>query len=233
MTDTFEQPGEDQNPEPIKDALLRDLRSLPMVTAPLDFQVHLKQRIAEIEATATLPWWQRFFKPAREGGFPIPAFAYGAVATVVVLTVSIYVYRATNVEQTLQEKPLQQIEQTVPTAPESEPLPKEVQPTPKVEITVPSAEPTRIPAPQVVEKKSNVPAKQLRAAPVTPPSEASPPAKEENDKTEAFELIFKTRGGVDAYNAITDTTLSDSLRRLDSLRRYQLQHIPPKEPDPR
>ena len=82
-------------------ALLRELRELPSVSAPIDFEYRLKRAIASEHAAPALPWWKRLLQSGQMGGFRIPAYAYGAVAAVVILVFSYYVYQRTNIKDEL------------------------------------------------------------------------------------------------------------------------------------
>lgn len=84
--------------------LLKDLRAMPRVSAPLDFSTHLARRIEEETSAATLPWWRRLFLSRTDGGVHIPAYAYGAAAASVLLIVSVYVFQTTDVERELRQE---------------------------------------------------------------------------------------------------------------------------------
>lgn len=223
MLDTNEHRDTDMHPEQPHDKLLRDLRSMSKIPAPIDFHHHLRMKIEELELAKSLPWWKRFFKPVREGGYPIPAFAYGAVATVVILAGSLYVYRASFVEETYR------LEQTTPAEQQQVEQPKEA---------LRQTDETVVP-PAAVEKpviKSKLRRKSPTLKPATPPPSAAPAGKHspyEIDATESYELKLRTRGGYQYNGDPKDTNRADSLRRLDSLKSIKLKPEPLKESNPR
>lgn len=229
MNETREHRDAEQHPEPGYDALLRDLRSLPKVNAPLDFQHHLNEKLNALRHVEALPWWKRFFKPAREGGYQIPAFAYGAVATVVVLAVSVYVYRASFVEETFrseQETPAEQVlpEQQDIDQPAQQPVVKEKlpPPSPSSPATPPAARQPELrpmPPPPVTRTPAPAPAKKSQV-------------REEANATESNELKFRTRGDFD-YDPEFSSPQDSVMRRLDSLRKLQMDRRPPNQPNPR
>jgi hypothetical protein len=97
----------EQSPEPDDETfrpLRGTLRGLPKVAAPADFEFRLRQAIAAENVAPAPPWWKRFFLPAREGGFRMPVYAYGAVAAVLVVVFSYYVYQRTDMEQQVREQ---------------------------------------------------------------------------------------------------------------------------------
>lgn len=91
-------PSSDPDEEQFQ-ALRRELLNLPKVAAPDDFLFRLKQTIAARQLTPDLPWWKKLFVPASKGGLRIPAYAYGAMAVVIVLVISLYVYKRANIEE--------------------------------------------------------------------------------------------------------------------------------------
>jgi hypothetical protein len=229
MNETKEHRDADQHPERGYDKLLQDLRSLPKNNAPLDFQYHLNERISALRQIEALPWWKRFFKPAREGGYAVPAFAYGAVATVAVLAVSVYVYRASYVEETFRSEQEAPVEQIAPIHPATE-TPAD-QPAVKKDLHSPSAPVTAPDAQQSGRQKAPPPPASV------PPSPAAAPAKksevrQEGEATESYELKFKTRGGFE-YDPEFSSPQDSIERRLDSLRRFQMDTKQPKQPNPR
>jgi hypothetical protein len=229
MNETSEHRDTDQDPERGYDRLLQDLRSLPKNNAPLDFQYHLTERISALRQVQALPWWKRFFKPASEGGYAVPAFAYGAVATVAVLAVSVYVYRASYVEETFRSEQEAPVEHIAPIQPATE-TPAD-QPALQKDLPSPSAPVT---APDVQQSGRQ----QAPPPPVSvPPSPSAAPAKksdvrEEAEATESYELKFKTRGGFD-YDPEFSSPQDSIQRRFDSLRRFQMDTRLPKQPNPR
>ena len=103
MSDTHDpRNSHDEVPEE-QQRLLKDLRAMPRVSAPLDFAAHLASRLVEEEKTVPVSWWKRFFLPRTEGGFRIPAYAYAAAAASVVLVISVYVFQTTDVEQEMRD----------------------------------------------------------------------------------------------------------------------------------
>lgn len=231
MNETREHRDAEQHPEPGYDQLLRDLRSLPKVNAPLDFQHHLNEKLNALRHVEALPWWKRFLTPAREGGYQIPAFAYGAVATVVVLAVSVYVYRASYVEETFRSEQETPLEEVVPEQPEIEqpaqqPPVNEDRPSPS-----PSAPVTTPDASQTGRRQAPPPPAPKAPSPIAAPAKKSQ-VREEVDATESNELRFKTRGDFD-YDPEFSAPQDSILRRLDSLRKLQMDKRPPNQPNPR
>jgi hypothetical protein len=226
MTNSFEQQPPDPSTGPVNEKLLEDIRSLPKVSAPLDFRHHLARRIEAEQAALTLPWWKRFFLPLREGGRPIPAFAYGAAATVIVLAASLYVYEATYVEKTFKQEQRAPVE-ILDDASKQEFL---------HQSTVPDEE-GRVPA-QAPENGQPMPG-ESHTPPTTPAAPAAPAVlgrdavAEEEDVPESFDLQLRMRGAFEPEDLVADTSKADSLRRLDSLRQLQQQAQPPDRADPR
>ncbi len=102
MSDS-QHPRNDEHATPEEPAaLLRDLRAMPRVSAPLDFTEHLRRRIDEIESFQ--PWWKRALAWKPTWGFGIPGYAYGAVATVFLAVFAVYMFNATDVERDLRRE---------------------------------------------------------------------------------------------------------------------------------
>ncbi len=74
--------------------IVSDLRVLPKISAAPEFEALLNQRLSRPEE-ADLPWYKRFFIPRIEGGFSLPVYAYGSVATITILIVGFYVIKST------------------------------------------------------------------------------------------------------------------------------------------
>ncbi len=223
MIDTNEHRDTDMNPGQPNETLLRDLRSMSKISAPIDFHHHLRMKIEELELVKSLPWWKRFFRPVRDGGYPIPAFAYGAVATVVILAGSLYVYRASFVEETYRSEQAIPAEQRVPEEAKENIQQFDDQAAPTVDAPKPLIK-------RSVKRKSA----SLKSAPA-PPS-AAPASKHspyEIDATESYELKLRTRGGYQYIEDPKETKRADSLRKLDSLRNTKSLGIPPNDGNPR
>ncbi len=219
--------------------LLKDLKSLPRISAPLDFSLHLREAIGEIEASDALPWWKRFFRPASEGGFQIPAFAYGAAAAMVVLIVSVYVISVTDFEREMQQQLTpqppagEQVQedqvQTGKTPAENEAQPRKEQKaaTPRTDEQqspamqfehVDQPAPATLPLERSVYKSGEEAGTRTGRVNKKPVSIAEPQSKTEK------QLEFRTRGLLmdeGSLPELKDSLAADSLRKLDSLRRLR------------
>ncbi|MFZ1729240.1 MAG: hypothetical protein WBQ23_01325 [Bacteroidota bacterium] len=235
--------------------LLNDLRAMPKVSAPMDFAYHLSAAIAEMDSGAELPWWKRFFRHAADGGFRVPAFAYGAAAVMVVMIVSVYVVSVTDFQQEIQKEfaPGRSATEEAPVesdaVTDSDELtpnntmkgPASLVPSESVQTASPiernelkadrkdgeSAPPavkqTQIAAP---DKKSERQSGRSSVSPAAP----APPEEKSSEPIE-----FRTRGilSEEQDSPVMDSMVSDSIRRLDSLRRLK-KDIPTKpSTDPR
>lgn len=234
--------------------LLHDLKSMPKISAPMDFQYHLSDALSQIDSEIALPWWKRFFRPAADGGFRIPALAYGSAAVMVLMIVSVYVISVTNVEQDLQQEfdssvnPAKEdpVSEEVPASDnflkESEAAPlnsEQMQPSsllpakPRgesqsedlMELKKKTGE-AAAPATESLPRKND---RQSGRTSTVPAAAAEPQAK----STEKME--FRTRGLLleDEDISVQDSAMSDSLRKLDSLRRLKLDSRAKPLNDPR
>lgn len=224
-------------------ALIQDLRSLPRAQAPSDFARLLQQRIAAAPAT---PWWRRL--PGMDPLFPsrVPAFAYGAVALVAVVAFSLYVYKASNIEQQLQPAPrteeevLQEQTKEAPAAPATRDASAKPENTRQAPAEGTPAEDLAAPAPAPTESGKSAPAAVQPAQLQTRQSadtrrdadakqEAAPDADRRKENV-PFQMMpvdpayAPTMRGVvtgeNADSALKDSTaVRDSLRRLDALKK--------------
>lgn len=224
--------------------LLRDLKAMPRVSAPMDFSYHLSKAIEKIETRPSTPWWKRLFIPAAEGGYRIPGIAYGAVTVMVVLFFSVYVFKVTDFDRDLRQ---------------------EIDPDAPVEETIPAGDAVddaRSEAPSSLEQKSQgtaVPEAQpaapatdaLKGEQQTPVSESAGqtqdaarqknttilptavPAKPQSLEDVESELRLRGFLEMDKQAAEKDSSKSDSLRRLDSIRRQKIGTPEPPPADPR
>lgn len=130
MSDS-QHPRNDEHASPeASAALLRDLHAMPRVSAPLDFQQHLRRHIEDIESA--VPWWKRAFTWKPNWGFGIPGYAYGAVATVFLAVAAVYVFNTTDVERELRRE-------TAPVEPSQDILHEQVEIPGEDEANGPSA----------------------------------------------------------------------------------------------
>lgn len=223
--------------------LLKDLRSLPKVQAPMDFTYHLSQSIEQLESKERVAWWKRPFLPAVEGGFRIPALAYGAVAVMVVLFFSVYVFNVTDFERDMKQEMERGTEDRM-VAPDEQRTPSDVSDqkfkskeaeTGKRDMT-PSVSRERQTTPDAgTDAATDVPTGRTTAVPAEPArqdmfrkSEQTPatlpaaaPAKPQS--LDAVEEEFRVRGFLETDKdlRILDSLAGDSLRKLDSLRRLR------------
>ncbi|MBN1449311.1 MAG: hypothetical protein JXA28_15400 [Bacteroidetes bacterium] len=232
-------------------ALLRDLRAMPRVSAPLDFRQHLQQHIDESENT--LSWWKRLLSWKPGWGFGIPGYAYGAVAAAFVAVIAVYVFNTTDFERDLQQEQQELYrttdpEQKVPDHQEELPAEADEQPLPLEDERAAGRD---IPAPQ------ETPAgRRSETAPSTPetrqpsvrdaaPSTVQPPApvKQSARPTDdaiqdggdaSKEYFLPTLRGIMKEEPLP--ALPDSLARKDSLRlldSIQLQNKDATTPVPK
>ncbi|MBR9978843.1 MAG: hypothetical protein KFH87_12225 [Bacteroidetes bacterium] len=227
------------------DLLLHDLRELPEVAAPMDFSEHLSRKIEKIDNIEGISLWKRFFLPAAEGGFRIPAYAYGAVAALAVVFVSVYVFNITSFEQELHreidprpaikesETRIRQGLDAKGSNGDEAPLERETPPLPLIEESGDAIGQT--------ERKSESGAgtddalsqggrAETSAPEAATATESAEPLRENDDQSE-----FRTRGFLGAEDALShpDSLLSDSLRRADSLQRSRIDIQSEPEPEAR
>lgn len=228
------------------DHLLRDLKDLPEVAAPLDFSEHLARTIEKIDDVEGVSWWKRFFLPAAEGGFRIPAYAYGAAAALAVLVVSVYVFNITSFEQDLRREidPRPAIKETetgiqqglgaeesngddeAPLENETQPLPLREESDNATQQSGPHSEDVTV----TDEARSPAGRGQTAAPEAATGTQRTEPLREDDDQME-----FRTRGFLGAKDALSplDSLLSDSLRRADSLQRSRIELRSEPQPDTR
>jgi hypothetical protein len=226
--------------------LLSDLKAMPRVSAPMDFSYHLSEAIAALDAEKPAPWWKRFFLPAIEGGFRIPALAYGGVTALVVLSVSVYVFNVTDFDRELQQ-------QLDPRSTEQEMIPERDLPPGETpggsdhRPASPSAAPVESDADDRRDQ-ADTPSESKVESPTTAPTL---PEKTENDVQDAGrspvpavaepqskstgEKEYRVRGllDMDLELRLSDSLANDSLRRLDSLRKLQSDKSAPSPSEPR
>lgn len=233
--------------------LLRDLKAIPRVSAPMDFSYHLSKAIEEIETRPNTSWWKRLFIPAAEGGFRIPAIAYGAVTVMVVLFFSVYVFKVTDFDRDLQQElePGTPAEETMPSSDEVTGTKAETPSTieqQSQETTAPETQPV---APATEAPAADAPAeaapKEVKQVPVPESAGRPEDAKRQKNTTilptavpakpqslEDVESEYRVRGFLEADKQITqkDSVKNDSLRRLDSIRRQKIgvPEQPPANP---
>ncbi len=88
--------------------LLGDLRSMPRVSAPTNFEFLLQQTI-QAQAQPRTSWWKRFFRSSLNlGGFQVPAYAFTGATAAVVVTVSVIVINRTDFQSQLDKAVVQQ-----------------------------------------------------------------------------------------------------------------------------
>jgi hypothetical protein len=233
--------------------LLHDLKTLPKVSAPMDFSYHLTTALTELDSASTLPWWKRFFRPAADGGFRISSIAYGTAAVMVVMIVSVYVISVTDFQREIQRELNPEpsaIEETEST-PEKLEYPNDMNARDASPSSIlPSRSEERAPA---IEFKEQIDAKR-EERPAKPASKDVPesmlkktgeresgrssiipsaPALPQAKSAEQFE--FRTRGILDEEQNILvrDSSISDSIRRYDSLRRLKKDSLQKTLSDPR
>ncbi|MFA6232596.1 MAG: hypothetical protein WC824_00235 [Bacteroidota bacterium] len=233
--------------------LLQDLRAMPKVSAPMDFSYHLTETLSQMDTEAALPWWKRFFRPAADGGFRIPALAYGTAAVMAVMLVSVYVISVTDFQREIQQqfKPGQSATEEAPATStpkreadgrspqdanqipsslvpsETDRLSRQSQPDVKIERNEQSIRPKLKDAPPTnLEEKSESKSSRSIVAPAAP---SLPQVKSEE------QLEFRTRGFLDEEQKIpvAKGMVSDSVRKLDSLRRLKKDNLPKPSSDPR
>jgi hypothetical protein len=257
MSDTIDTVNETGDLMHEPERLLNDLRAMPRINAPIDFSVHLSRALEEQKERSTTLWWKRLFRAASEGGFGIPAYAYGAVAAVTVLVVSVYVYNATDFEQELQQEgvtpPIEEVERNVPV--ETDAIRNELVPPAKVSRHPEAHTSSDDNAP--IEKMENDLAPAPAPAPV--PASASAPAStpgrrdlkdarkrqmkstatqevKEGLEVSGESLAPTVRGFMDEEGPLMPLDTSDkadSLRRLDSLRQLNQDNMREPITDPR
>lgn len=176
--------------------ILRDLRAMPKVDAPPDFEFQLRQRIAAASVPRT-KWWQRL--PALNLGFlRVPAFAYGPLAGAAVIVSAVYVLETRDVLPPPPPAPTQEVQEELqspePPRPQSDPL---------------------APASEIERKQREQEAARRRAersqqAPVRPQAAPAPERRVEQKSDEQLDIPV-LRGVVDE-DATIDTTKKDSLR---------------------
>lgn len=224
--------------------LLRDLKAMPRVSAPMDFSYHLSKAIEKIETRPSASWWKRLFIPASEGGFRIPGIAYGAVTVMVVLFFSVYVFKVTDFDRDLR----QEIE---PDAPVEETIP-EGDAVDDAKVEAPSSleqksQETSLPEAQPATPATDAPSGDQRT-PVSESAGQTPDAARQKSTTilptavpakpqslEDVESEYRVRGFLEVDKQITpkDSSKIDSLRRLDSIRRQKIGAPEPPPADPR
>lgn len=211
-------------------ALLRDLRAMPRVSAPMDFQEHLSRRIDDIESVQ--PWWKRALTWKPNWGFGIPGYAYGAVATVVIAVFAVYMFDATDVERELRRE-------TVPAEKSQDILHEQAEIPGKEESTGPSAGSEMEDA-----GGTDAPAREAArdvqpAAPLPIPSIETDASREPADdaaKQQLNSYVPAVRGIMkeEELSAIPDSIAKkDSVRILDSLKSLQKDRQRTPENDPR
>ena len=244
MTERHDIEDEAREPEKLR-RMLADLRSLPTVSAPLDFEHHLREKLAVEASKKKLSWWRRFLPGLSGPSWRIPAFAYGATATVVIVTFSLYLSNITGIDETLQEGRLNRTE-GVPTELQEDVVEPPDQPAvDKADSDVLQEPPQNSPsrARQQIQKNASentlgtAATKSLEHDRTDKKKAESAPAparrQEESLEKEAQMYAPVTRGLFDAALAgrPDSAAIADSLRTLDSLRhvRERKVHDPPRD----
>lgn len=216
MSDTQNTRNTDHDAPAEHAALLKDLRAMPRISAPLDFQEHLRRRIEETEAV--LPWWKRFFAWRPGWGFGVPGYAYGAIAAAFVAVVAVYVFNTTNFEQELRRE-----SERIPAEPSQEILHEE--------ITIPD-ESVKDADAMRQEPRSRKPARRTRSAPAaktaisaeSAPTPASEPptgigrSYHETTPRESRETNFFAPALRGILKDETPPAIPDSIAKKDSVR---------------
>ncbi len=190
--------------------LLRDLRAMPKIDAPLDFEYQLKQRLAAA-SVPRLSWWQRL--PVINLGFlRVPALAYGPVAGMAVLAFTLYVYETRDLPKQIESVPIpvERVEEGLqspePSRPKSDPL------------SPASEQERKLREQQAAERRAQRSTEQ--SAPASERSKAAPapdsrvggtPSRISGEKSDEALDIPVLRGVVDD-EATLDTSKKDSVR---------------------
>ena len=216
-------------------ALLRDLRAMPRVSAPMDFQEHLRRRIDDMESAQ--PWWKRALAWRPSWGFGIPGYAYGAVATVFLAVFAVYLFNSTDVERELRR-------QTAPIEKSQDILHEQAEIPGEGESTGPSAAAGQDDAADADETDAPAQrnARDLQpAVPIPTPSSEEPAdagGRSANDAAEqrldSYAPAIRGFMKEEELGAIPDSIAKkDSVRILDSLKSFQNDRQRTPENDPR
>jgi hypothetical protein len=238
-------PGVPDPDIPEDDALSRDLHALPRVTVSATYEQRLARRIAESRARAAAPWWRSPLTGWTVRRFP--AIAYGAVAVVAVIAVSMYLLQS-RVPRGTEGLPV--LPGMPTTSPNIEPpslssrefrLPDEAPATGKQQTVSPSpADGNSGQAPTPTENSPRTDGNAGSAEPQVRMKSVPPPQMQTlgKAKDEVSVEDARTRGVqsmdvmMEADRPAASLARVDSIRRADSLRRVRdsLQHTKPAPP---